>query len=136
MTGRYADLPKWQVVQRLACQSGREQILCQTIKKNFGMIFALANAVPNGVKKRKSFVKISLHKKTSVQYCGLKNGRYNVDIREKERERKGKLKMKNEVYVASDCCFAPMTMETAQCGICPRCQEHCEVVIEVVPIPE
>jgi len=44
--------------------------------------------VPNGVKKRKSFVKISLHKKTSVQYCGLKNGRYNVDIREKERKGK------------------------------------------------
>jgi hypothetical protein len=47
----------------------------------------IANLVPNGEENRKSFVKISLHKKTFVQYCGFKNGVYNADIRSK-RERK------------------------------------------------
>ena len=44
--------------------------------------------------------------------------------------------MKNEVYVASDCCSVPMTQECAELGICPRCLEHCEPIVEVVPIPE
>ena len=50
--------------------------------------------------------------------------------------RKKRFDMKNEVYVASDCCSVPMTQECAEIGICPRCLEHCEPVVEVVPIPE
>jgi hypothetical protein len=44
--------------------------------------------------------------------------------------------MENEVYVASDCCGVHMTMECAELGICPRCGEHCEAVVEIVPIPQ
>lgn len=44
--------------------------------------------------------------------------------------------MKNDVYVASDCCGVPMTWECAEHGICPQCGEHCEAIVEIVPIPE
>ena len=50
--------------------------------------------------------------------------------------RKKRFDMKNEVYVASDCCSVPMTQECAEIGICPRCLEQCEPVVEVVQIPE
>jgi hypothetical protein len=44
--------------------------------------------------------------------------------------------MMNDVYVASDCCGVPMTPECAEYGICPRCGEHCEPIVEIFPIPE
>jgi hypothetical protein len=86
--------------------------------------------VPNGVKKRKSFVKISLHKKTSVQYCGLKNGRYNVDIREKEREEREK-KMRMIEMITSDCCGD----KVQGYDFCACCLEHCTPILEYYPDP-
>ena len=51
-------LPKWQK-SRAACQNGSLSKSCAKSKNIFGMKLALANAVPNLSKNRKSFVKIS-----------------------------------------------------------------------------
>ena len=42
-------------------------------------------------------------------------------------------KFQNEQIVTSDCCGEYLNDEQTIYGLCPRCLEHCEIVVEFVP---
>lgn len=43
--------------------------------------------------------------------------------------------MMNEM-ISSDCCSAEMSGIAMDHGVCPRCGEHCEVIVETIPAVE
>lgn len=42
-------------------------------------------------------------------------------------------KFQAEQVVTSDCCGEYLNDEQTIYGLCPRCLEHCEIVVEFVP---
>jgi hypothetical protein len=97
-------------------------------RRVFGMRFAYANGVPE--KKEKKLVQ-TLDTSRSIEYTwDMTSDQRRTKMISFARDIQVEETYLYDILYASECCGEYMTREEVEYSICPKCKEHCDVVVE------
>jgi hypothetical protein len=92
------------------------------------MVFAYANGVPE--KNKKKLVQtLDTSRYRGYTWCMTSDQRSSKMISFAREIQVEETYLYDILYV-SECCGEHMTREEVEYGICPKCKEHCDVVVE------